>query len=477
MKKTSAWVLLCLLASAAAAPALIGLKLERDYQATVDQMIHKGLKLVRSEYRRGWLSSEAEMDLLLARPTGDGQDNSTDLVLTLRNRIEHGPLIADGSILMARMETQLLADAEPVFPPDRPAVVRTRMELLGRSTTMVINLPSREIAEADGHPGLEFEGLAGEVRFGETRDSLAGELELIGLAMVKDGQRVMRVGGVTANWQMRRGHAGLLFGDAALVLEDAELADPVQGTRVSLQGFAIASASSVLDDNVEMHLDYTLARASVDDRVYGPAELSIRLGNLSAQVLGRVREALAQTNTPNLDEEQKSLAVLDILMTNAPQMLRNDPNFAIERLHVETPDGAVEGSLAVQARGMVWPASDPAEALRKLNAEASLRLPEPVFRALLEPGARQRLVAALEARRLAGKPVEEPTGEQRQQEIQRMVEQQVADIVGQGILLRNGEELTLAVRLRRGRLELNGRDFPMPAAVRPRGASRSRLDQ
>jgi uncharacterized protein YdgA (DUF945 family) len=58
-----------------------------------------------------------------------------------------------------------------------------------------------------------------------------------------------------------------------------------------------------------------------------------------------------------------------------------------------------------------------------------------------------------------------------------MVEQQLADIIGQGILLRNGEELTLAVKLRRGRLAVNGRDFPLPEAIRPGGASRPQLVQ
>ena len=466
MKRPFLMLLPGLLAAAAAAPALTGLQLERSYRAAVDQMIGAGLTVVRSEYQRGWLSSKAETDLLLVIPAGDEQGVGKELVLTLRNRIDHGPLVPDGAILMGRMETYFLANGDSIYPPQQRALVSTRLALLGRNTTTAVDLPARMIAEADDHPGVEFQGLAGELRFDETRDSLAGKLEMTGLTLVKDGQPVMRLRGVTANWKMRRGVGGLLFGDAALGLESGEIADPVQGTRVSLQGFAVESVSSVLDDNVEMRLRYNLAMASVGHRDYGPAEVRVHLGNLSAQVLGRIRESLAETKARNLDQQSRSLAALGILMTNAPLLLRNDPNFAIERLHLETPDGTLEGSLSVQAQGMVWPASDPGEVLSKLNAAASLRLPESVFRSLLEPGARQRTTVALEARRQAGKPVEETGEGQREQDIHRMVEQQLADIIGQGILLRNGQELTFSATLRDGRLEVNGRDFPLPLAPR-----------
>lgn len=453
-----------LLAAAASAPALIGLQLERGYRATVAQMAADGLRVTRSEYQRGWLSSKAETDLVLAMPAGDDQRAPRDLVLTLRNDIDHGPLLQEGAVLMGRVDTQLLANGETMFSPHHPAEFSTRVALLGDKTSVIVDLPARAVAGAGDHPGLEFEGLAGELHFGQTRGSLDGELAMTGLALVVDGQPVIRARGVTANWQMLRGVGGLLFGDARLGLEGIEIADPVQGTRVSLQGFVVESKTRIADEQVEMRLSYTLARASVDDSDYGPADVRLRLGNLSAQVLGRIREQLAQNKARELDRDQKPLAALGILMTNAPHLLQNDPVFAIERLHLETPDGAVEGSLSMQAQGMVWPASDPAEPLRRLTAMASLRLPEPVFRALLEPGARERQVAALEARRLAGEPVEETTQEQREEEIQQMVGQQLADIIGQGILRRNHQELTLSARLRGGRLEINGRGFPLPFA-------------
>lgn len=462
MKRSFLIILPGLVAAAAAAPALLGVQLERNYRATVEQMVGDGLRVVRSQYQRGWLSSTAETDLLIAMPTGDNQGGRKDLVLTLRNHIDHGPLIPDGSVLMGRMETELLSDGEPMFSPGGPSQLRTRVALLGQQTTMVVDLPAQTIAEAEGRPGLVFEGLSGELRFGESNGYLAGALEMTGLALVKGAQPVMRVRGATASWQMRRGAGGLLFGNAHLGLDRAEIADPVQGTRVTLQGFAVESTSRVTDDRVDMRLSYTLAQASIDDRAYGPADVRVHLGNLSAEVLGRIREQLAEKKARGLGREQKSLAVLGILMTNAPQLLRSDPSFAIEHLRLDTPDGTIEGNLYAQARGMVWPTSDPTEPLRSLDIKASLRLPEPVFRVLLEPGAREQQAAVLDARRRAGEIIAESTPEQRAVEVQRMVDQQLTDIIRQGILRRDQQALTMSARLRDGRLEINGRRFPLP---------------
>ena len=209
-------------------------------------------------------------------------------------------------------------------------------------------------------------------------------------------------------------------------------------------------------------MTYRLKTAKVGDQSYGPAVLRLELTNLAAPVLVRVQQALDEIQQKNLPEVQQNMAVMSVMMASGPELLKSNPGLALKQFRLVTPDGVVEGNFSLQAIDLrLEEVGDRRALLNKLAVELSFRLPERLFRLLLEQQTLLRIVQQLEQGVNQGEDIEMPTQEQLQEMVRAAAAEQINQLLVQGVVEKDGGDITSVASLSNGLLTVNGKTVPL----------------
>lgn len=442
-------------------PGIVGFKVEEQYQGMLDRTGQTGFEILEQEYRRGWFSSEARSELRVQVQASADAAEPLELVLTLENRIDHGPLTSQGMAL-AEIETDLLLNGERLFPEDYPAVIATRILLDGSGST-VVEMPAMDLTENEERPAVRFGGLSGVVNFDAAIENVSVEMEMPGLEVMDDDLQLVKAGEASVNSRSWIGESGLTLGSGNLKLEDLSIYDASSGEQVSLQGLGLVVDSSEQDGQVTGFAAYSLDSLEIGDQTYGPGILKVELVRLSAPVLLDLQRAIENMQGQQMTETQRSMAVMGVLMGSASEFLANDPGMSIDPLRFSTPDGELNARFSVNAEGLRWEhVGNPQLWITKLDSSLSLRIPEKLLRSLLANQARTRLVKEIEA--LTEELGEKPLVEQEQLDsmVDAEVQGQMELWLGQGLLERDQEDVVTEARLSGGQLTVNGQPVTLP---------------
>lgn len=445
-----------IVALSAATPGLLGIQAQRQYDHYVDQLEGAGYRLTERSYARGWFGSDAAFTASLPVPA---DEDAEPVLLHFRSRIVHGPFLgAPRAFGLARVDSELHVGDVPLLVRDDRAPVRTTVGLFGETYT-VIDMPARQASFEDGALQLESGALAGELR---TEPGLGGATGHLTLPLVRlrggEGEGA-ELTGLRLDAGTRRSASGLALGEWRLTIE--ALGGTQAGKALHLADLELAARSDEKDGLVSGSADYRLRQVVADGATYGPMDLRLTVSRLPAEALARVQQALDDASAA--PEELQAQAAGLALLSNADALLAGDPAVALERLQVDTPDGRVEGQFELQATGLrLAQIKDAATALRRVEGKASLRVPEAILARFLHQHAMQQLVAEAGE----GAELDEAALEATAAELAR---QQVAGLVAQELLVREGGQLATAALWRNGLLTVNGKTVPLtlPAPAKP----------
>ncbi|MCW8944072.1 MAG: YdgA family protein [Sedimenticola sp.] len=444
-----------------AAPGIIGYQVETYYQGLMGQFSKGGLETVSQTYQRNWFGAEAQTRFLVKLPAGPDRDEAEAFEFSLFSQIDHGPLTGDG-LALALIQSDIKSEGEAILPEDYQAEIKTLIDMGGEGVTR-IKLPAAELEARDDRPAIRFEGMDGEMRFDAALEAIAAEFTLPVLILSDDTQQLLEIHGVKLSSSSSKGVSGLMLGGGAFTVERIAVQDRESGTRVELDQLGIDAESSAQAESVSAFVRYRLNKVQVDDQVYGPAVLKLGFGNLPAAVLLKIQASVEEINAQQLSDERKGMALLSVLMGNAPGLLKGDPIITIDELSVKTPDGLIEGKLSLQAQGLEWKEITNVPAvLNKLAGDASIQIPEKLFRMLMQQKVQADLLRQFEQRRLMDPDSEMPTAEQLAEMSSTLVERQLVVLLGQELLVKEGDAIMTNAKLSGGLLSVNGKTIPLP---------------
>lgn len=437
-----------IVALSAATPGLLGMQAERQYDRYVDQLEAAGYRVTERSYARGWFSSDASFTAALPIPA---DEEVQPPALHFRSHVVHGPFLgAPQAFGLARIDSELRVGDVPLLVGDRQAPVRTVVGIIGDTYT-VIDMPARQLSLEDGALQLESGALTGELRTGAGHVSAVGHLVLPLLRLRGQEGESVELAGLRLDGGMHRSASGLALGEWRLAIE--ALGGSQAGAELRLAGLELAARSEEKDGLVSAGADYRLRHVLADGVSYGPMDLRLTVSRLPADALARVQQALEDAGTGS--DELRAQAAGLALLSNADALLAQDPALALERLQIDTPDGRVEGQLELRAVGLrLAQIKDAASALRRVEGKASLRVPEVVLMRFLQQHALQQLAAGLDegeevdAAKLEGMAVE-------------LARQEVAGLLAQEVLVRDGGQLAAVALWRNGLLTVNGKTVPV----------------
>ncbi|MCW8906757.1 MAG: YdgA family protein [Sedimenticola sp.] len=444
-----------------AAPGVIGFQVQDYYQQLMQELGKGGAKVVAGDYRREWFGARDETRFRVQVPKQPGGKETQTLEFSLVSEIVHGPLTSSG-IALAEVRSEIRIEGEALLPADYQASIDTLITITGQGTTR-INLPATRIPAKGKQPAMQFDGMQGEMRFDPGFEQVAAELTMPVLTFEQSNGSLLKLQGMRLDSRSQKDASGLMLGGGRFSVDRFELNDTARESRLQIRELSVDAESSNRESGVAAHIRYSLQSLQLDDKTYGPAELKLGLANLSAPALLEIQQSVEAINAQQLSEQEKGAALMSVLMGNAPALLKGDPRLSIDPLRVETPDGLIEGQLSLQSRGLQWQDLGKASVvLGKLAGEGSLRMPEKLFRGLMRQKARTDLLRQFEQRRLADPDQPVPDEAQLEQLVERLSEQQISVLLGQEILVREGDAILTEATLADGLLSVNGKTVPLP---------------
>ncbi len=461
-------LLVLLMAAILITPGVIGFSAETRYKALLDGMAKNGLEVVQTKYQRGWFESTADTEFRIplsgdAPALPDGAP--TEVRFSLHSDIKHGPLSSKGELVVAQVQSDLQAGGQPLFPDLEGGLFKTDIKLDG-SGKMTADLPAMQSEPQAGKPGVQFEGLTGHLTFNAGVTEISLDLDMPQLALSGTDGQSFELQNLTLNSHSQQGVADLMFGKGRFAVQHMGFQNRVLGQGVAIDDIDVSFNSDAQEKNVLFSIVYAFKALQVNDAVWGPAVLEIRMENLSADALAKMQRQMEEINEGNLPPNGQGMAVFTVLMETASELLPNDPVVAIPRFRVQTPDGVVEGDMRLQSHGLAWAEiGDAATALGKLEMKASLRMPETLWRTLLQQQARQQIQEMANLRRQLGEEVE-PQSEEEIQELARLsAEQKLDSLLAQGLVVRSGTDVATVAGLSNGLLTVNGKTIPLPGQM------------
>lgn len=461
IRRTLILGVLALLVLAAAAPALVGLYLEREFAGVVARLDRPGVtRVTQARFERGWFSSTATMRLELAPPLCSAPPCAGT---TVHTRIHHGPLpfgaplardegfepslgvgVTDidlASLWPRRVFEPALAPLKVLTRVGFDGVARSRLRFDGRTLDI-----SRDRLLAH----IETAPIEADVRIPLSGGSLALD------ANAPEFSIVGADGGQLAWHELdARLDAG---GSGTVRARSLSLADGL-GQALLLKTLAWQWQSLPgAPGRLSARLDGRIARAVFDNEAYGPLALEARVADLDlhawhglAAQLGRMRNA----DTGAIDEAARA----ELYRETLPALLEGGPRIEIPRLRLTTPQGDVRLALRVQAPEKMRRARLLADVVSQLDVDFETRVPAGL--------ARDLTVQVMQASGRAPETIEDAD-----------IDRALAELVQQNLIesIDDGAAYRLRLTIEAGRLTLNGRNqIGWKAMVDQFEAARERL--
>jgi uncharacterized protein YdgA (DUF945 family) len=413
------------------------------------------VKIVRRDYQRGVFTSTetVKLEILgdIARAAG-----GEPMVATSVSRIQHGPLTGNGQMASAVVDTEvrLAGGGLPAMPG--PLVKAHSVidyegngESRGTLEPTVLAVPD---ATAGGPQNVSLGGGEFSMQFTPNMAQSTGQASLSKIEVeLGDGGRMV-MSGLRVSESTRAvfpDTPGLRAGTQKFAVDEVRIDVPVPGA------VPVVARGIVYDANMPVNgefLDFT-AKAQVADILvggqnYGPAHLDMSGRRLHARSVAELQKAIAGLQAmrkpkPGTDP----MAALQPMMAAAMGVLRQDPEIRIDRFSFNTASGEVMLTAKVQVPGVTAEDAQNVMALgRKVVAVAELAVPEALLMMPFGPAAASPEMAAAQLQ-----------GRQRQ----------IAGLLEQGYLFRDGALMKSKLELRAGQVAINGLPFD-PLALQGR---------
>lgn len=464
MKKLLVVVLVVLAAVFLLAPRLVGGKAQERYEQMVEQLRAGGAQVTGVSYDRGWFGAQANTELVIPLPPAAREipQLPEELHFSLASTLQHGPLTAMGGLGLAEIKTQILLDGKQLFPADYPAKLHTRVALNGSSRT-AIDLPAIKIPAAGDQPEIDFRGLSGILNISAGFDQVDSRIESPGASLAGDPFEQLDIGEFTLDTQTARGAAGLMLGDIKMAVSHLRMAAGGLPGAVNIDQLYAEGSSSAEGELVSGTVRYRIGSLKVGQQEYKEGEIQLSAGNLAAPVLAQIQKGLDEIQMQRIDPQMQGAAIMSTLITQLPLLLQHDPVLAIDSLRIDTPEGRVEGRFKVQSRDLRWDDLQGSMAfLQKLEADAQLKLPETLFRQLSRLSTERDINREIQLRRDLGEEVAVPPDAELNRMIDNVIEQQIAALLGQKLIVRDGGRLVSTANFQQGRLTVNGERMELP---------------
>lgn len=423
-------------------PYYTGVVAERQFQQAFDEVSNHPLTSARqTDYRRGWLSSEAASELTV-------RIGEHTFVFPCRHSIVHG-LASARVTTVAQLPEGMPAELRELFGEDFVTAVTT-IRANGDQYTEIHSAAVDTEASEDGR--VEWGGLTGTLALEDGR--FETDLTLPHLRLSSDDGRIA-FEQMTVRGDLERFSSRAWLGDSRFELARFELDVPVKeldGEHAVFRMSGLEVAQAQREDGPDL-LRFEMA-VKVDEMA---AEQAAPWTDLiwDADVRNVDRAAYLDfvdriaTADPSAAPEALGLEMMQMIAADAQTFLERSPRIEFTRLGVSGLEGRFEGDFSIDFDGGDGFTFTMPELLARVSMQAHARMPQSMFEQILA----QAATGSAEA-------MAEQYPEATEAEIATLAEEirhnQLDQLRASGLLVADGDYYTLEASYSQGFLEVNG---------------------
>ena len=410
------------------APKFVGDMVEAKYQDVIDRMAnHASIEVVESQFSKNWFSG---VSVIKVRAKGELVEFQ-DMEVIVKDAINFGPIVFDDNGISFNLATSnsTLMFSEGAVSDDFIKLLNEKLSINSKITyglNYVTAFNLKEITkEQDGNNFRigEMNGeftlvddtyMTGEFNWqGANFNGPAATVVINGTQMVIDQEVI--------SGDIYSGNA-VMIGGGVFTVPEISVKDPALVDLFALKELAISARSVVVDEQIDITVNYNAKEIKTADQVFKNANLNLIFKHLDADVLAELNAILAQIPT-NGDETATAMHMQKVAMV-ATKLLASNPEILISDLSVETPEGKIQSDMLVTIDNTIYDPANPMSLIAAIKADAKGNGPELFFANL---------------------------------GLQPMLDMYVE----QGLLVRNDTDLSFTVAFKQGQLNVNGNDLPL----------------
>lgn len=358
MKKVTLAFILLIFISIISIPYWTGKRIERQFSRMNESFYNQlDLKALDNTYERAWFHSYAETLL---------ESSSNNQRFILVQKINHGFL----PIELPQVHSSLHFSLDGEFKQAALIDVQTEIQMNGDSVSR-IKMPQLVLKDKDKKGDLQWQGLQGVMY--TKRDFSKMQLELhnpqIQLA-TGNGQIIIQNASLKADMRPRQKQ-----GEGTLTVPYIRLTGK-QKPPVVLKGIKLAAYNNILNNNMGFFLKTGLQEIQVGTDHYGPGVGNFELHRWHVPTLVNIKNALTEIQTLP-PQQRKNMAMLR-LVPYGITLLENKPEFAMTRLHFNTPEGELHSRMQVKIEQDITIATlfNPSMLLNAFTAQLEMSVPQ-----------------------------------------------------------------------------------------------------
>ncbi|WP_374335094.1 YdgA family protein [Leeia sp.] len=417
------------------------------------------LKVTELESSSGIFSSSRTIKYTVAGSVGCDLAESMQRVgkdmgpleFTVKETIHHGPFTFGGGhtgFARAVVNTELVLSAdtrkklEEVFGKVPPASLRTVVSM-GGDSELTLDVPELTSSLKDGSK-LQWTGLTASVSYPADYSSYVTKMSSNGLTITGASGEQVQIGKISMDSNSKTEFDVLSVGDASFNIDSMSFKNaalPMLNTEVSKISYTATSKKN--GDFLDMSLKLGVDKVNTMGKSYGPAHYDVSLNHLHGSTLGKLVQEVNSMSGQCSDQATRQMQLMSALGKHGIALMQQTPEFILDRISLNMPEG--EAVIKANAKINNFAASDvqqPAGLLQKLEAGLDINFPEAIAKMLA-------------AQMMAKEGMDPATAE-------AMLTQQLEGALAQGLLARNGKQLVTKLSWKAGKLQINGKEFPLP---------------
>ena len=457
-------------------------------------------------YHRGWFESEALLNWNFHVPArlvkaANGQMESApaqDYRFATPLVIYHGPIIfVNHGILLGLgyahtnlvLPSNLLAQFKASFTKEstEPKMdVSLYVDYLNNSQ-IKMELPQFNLIAKQGKMTFDWLGMSSFVRTTSSLSNINGHFVLEGVRFTQD-KMVATLGKVSGQYNLKKTDSGLFLGDASTIVPSVVVTNKDEKI-FGMDEFAVDSTTNIQKNLFNAYFKTSMEKLFANGRLYGPGHFAAAIKNLDAVILANINAQINKAQqSSDLEKQQAMLAILPEL----PKLLAQGSVFEISTMNLVVPEGQVEGNLMVSLPA--GSLANPFELIQKIEGSGQLKLPVELVKELVTLSIKQKLMseslAATQADPTAagqavvgGSTAEaiktattettsaenatagavntstSPSLPDMGQQAVAQTDQKINDMIQSGLLVQQGTEYLVTIKLNQGQLMVNDKPF------------------
>ena len=457
MKKLVGVVVILALAAAGFAGAAYwsGIQVERWYQdALTEGSKNPNVKFTTVNYERGLLSSHSVTRVQFTLPDGSASKQA-DPSFSIRQDIYHGPLPLagrnvpgvpmnwGGAVVRATLDPDSSAwtrELAKLYGGQEPIVAISQVGFDGASDTLV-TMPPLTLSNVEEMQSLNFSGLQGQFQVAPRGTAVRGKMTVASLDVIEkptasEGQPASGAGQVkfsnlSLDVNQRKGAFDLMFGESSFRIGELRAQDQATGAPVVITNLTITGALSPQGtQQVAGEVVIKADQISANQRS-GSGSLRLALRNLDGAAVLQLQQW--QQKLAGKPDDPQAMDELPKLMK---ALLLGKPEFALDT-QAKLSEGTWQGKLVLN--------------FQDFDLMNSMQNPMGLLAALEKGSADVTVSKAL-----------------LETELNKMSEgqaaQQLEGVMAAGFLRLEGDQYKSTARFEGGKLLVNGKEIPLPAA-------------